>query len=486
MATLTNEVIDVDISRGFRPSQSRQLDNSQLYNFYVDSRQGDGENALYSTAGHERVGTFDYGKKARGLFFSNGINKLVIIFDQRVYIADEKGNHQLLNPTTPLSATDKNVYISENHQNQIAISDGVKLYIYNYINRVFSEANIPQGSVAGMIDFKDDQFLLNDANSSAFYASEFPGNGGGLVWRTEKKAKIDSKTVGIVSFKGMVLVFGENGTEIFYDAGIIPMPFQRSNTTSFEYGCLTRDSIASGYGYVFWIGVNKFSSPELMVSNGSSPKVITDGDISYFLNRIENLDSCESFVYQVNSHIFYQVNFNKDNISLLYDFTENKFSIVTDHKYDIHPLKFVTRFNNTQYALSRNNGYLYKFDVDLASDDGMSVPRFFTTQNYRFGRERISFRKMHIALEQGMQNVPDTSCDPSCRPCKDAQCELLISHDSGITYPIKRVLQLAPRGQRRQLLDFFNLGSDRFWTFKMVFTSPERVMLFGVKLEAVK
>jgi hypothetical protein len=483
---LSETVMPIDIARGFRPSQSRQLDNSQLYNFYVDSSQ---ENkVLYYTPGNKPISTISYGKTARGIFNSDKLNKLIVVYDENVYLVGKNGEHQLLNGDEPLTTTGTPVFIAENHVNQIAISDGGSLFIYDFSTSPakFSKSSIPEGAQAGMVDHQDGYFLLNDSKSTSWYISELPGNGGGSDWKTERRSQIDSKTVGIASFKRQVMVFGENGTEIFYDAGVIPMPFQKANTISFEYGCLTANSISKGYGLIFWLGVNKNSSPELMVSDGGEPVIITEGDISYFINQLTDLNKCESFVYQVNSHIFYQINWNKDNISLLYDFTEKKFSIVTDYKDDIHPIAFLTQFNNMHYALSRNDGFLHNFDVNLASDNGKAIRRSFSTENFNFRNQKFSVPKINLYLEQGIAKVPQTTCSPECEPCEDAQCYLLISHDKGITYPITRTKQLARLGQRKELLDFFNLGSDRFWTFKVVFISADRVNIFGMDMKVVK
>jgi len=478
MATMTTEIIPLDITSGFSPAKFKQLDNRQLYNLFVTS-----QGALYPTAGHERIGDFSYGTIARGMFKSDLINENIVIFDTNVFRVNKNGGHIFLNPNAPLGTANLEVFIAENGINEIAFSDFSAVYIFNTDTSAFTKIELPDGVTPGMIDYKDGRFILNDRERDRWYISN---EGTGTIWDPLAWTIINSQTVGIAAFEQQVIVFGETLTEIYYDAGVIPFPFQRSNTIAFEYGCLTATSISKGYGFIFWLGVNKNSAPEIMVSDSRKPRVVTQGDISFFINQLKFLEDCESFVYQVNSEIFYQINWNKDNVSLLYNLNANKFSIVTDYKRDINPIKFITRFNNTQYALSRTDGFLYKFDIDVYSDNGRAVPRWVIPQNLIDRDKKFDVRKMQLYLEQGIAKVPQTTCAPECEPCVDAQCFLHISHDRGVTFPITKQLQLAPLGARTQLLHFFNLGSDRFWTFKIEFISPDRISLFGVDVEVVR
>jgi hypothetical protein len=475
---------NIDISRGYSPSKFPQLDNSQLYNFYISAASG--KPALYPTAGHEKIGDFSYGTFARGIFKSNILNKLVVVFNDNVFLVDEQGNHFLLNQTEPLSTANTKVYIQENNVNQIAFSDGTSVYAFNTQTSVFSKAVLPDGVVPGMIDYKDDRFILNNKSNNEWHLSDFNN---ALVWDALLKTTIDSKTVGVVSFKRQVIVFGDNNATIFYDAGTVGFPYQRSNTIFFEYGCVNADSIAVSSNYVFWVGQNNDSSPQIMVSDGGEPKILTQGDISFIINQLKFVEECQAFSYQVDSHIFYQINWIKDEVSLLYDLSTNRFSIVTGASSSLHPIRYVTRFNNTQYALSSMDGNLYKFDVDLYSENGKAITRTFFSKNYSHANdERIKFvvSKLKVDMEQGMANVPDTACDPSCRPCRDAECYMSISHDKGVTFPITMIRKLAKQGNRIDTLDFYNLGSGRFWAFKFRFVSPDRVAIFDINFDATE
>lgn len=476
---MSNVTVPIDVTRGFRPSKFGQLDNSQLYNFYVST--DDELTALYPTAGHARIGSFSYGKNARAIFKSNILDKLIVVFNDNVFLVDDKGNHILLNQNEQLSTANTRVFVSENNVNQIAFSDGANVYAFNTNTSVFSKATLPDGVVPGMIDFKDDRFLLNNKSNNEWHISNLNN---ALIWGVLDKTIIDSKTVGIVSYKRQVIVFGENNATVFYDAGVVGFPFQRSNTISFEYGCVNASTISVGDNYIFWLGQNNDSSPQIMYSNGGEPRVISEGDITFFINQLKFVNECEAFSYQVDSHIFYQINWEKDNFSLLYDFTEGKFTVVTDSNMNVHPIKYVTRFNNTQYALSKNDGFLYKFDVNLYSEDGKAVPRIITSKNFSKGEKKFTVRKLSLYTEQGMVNAPDVDCDVSCGECRDSECYLSISHDKGITYPITMIRPLGKLGKRTEILDFFNLGSDRFWTFKILMLSPERVSVFSAEFDA--
>lgn len=475
---MNRQTIPIDISRGYRPSKFKQLDNSQLYNFYISSSSGDP--ALYPTAGHKQQGNFSYGRNARGIFQSTKLKQIFVVFGVNIFLVDALGSHILINIDEPLVNSSSTVYITENNINQVVFSDGVKIYVFNILNSQFNSVVLPDGLIPGMVIYKDSRFIVNNKSNNEWHLSGFNT---ALSWDPLDKSIVDGITVGLASVKTQLIVFQREKATVFYDAGLSGFPYQRSNTILFEYGCLATNSIAEGYGYVFWLGADKQSSPTIMVSDGGSPVSVEVGDINFIIDQFKFIEECDSFVYKVDGHIFYQINWEKDNFSLLYDLTNKTFSVVTDCEYNVHPLKHVTRFNGTQYALSRNDGFLYLFDVNLYSENGKTVPRSLTSINYSKQNEKFSIPKLTVYMEQGMTNVPSTDCAPSCSPCRDASLYLSVSHDKGVTFPIFRTQQLAKLGQRAELMIFNNLGSGRFWTFKFEFFSPERVCIFSIDMD---
>lgn len=485
MATLSSaQYVPIDLTAGFTASRFPQLDSRQLYNMYVN------EGALYPTAGNKHISEFSYGKDSRGIFYSELLDRWILVYDQRVFIVDSVGNHTLINPELPLSTQESLVYIAENGVNQIAISDGEKFFIYDTSSLEFSSISLPEGVRSGMVVFQDSYFIINSVDTNRFYVSDVND---GKMFDPLRFTTARGVITGLATFRSQLIVYQNDLTDIYYDAGVVPFPYQRSNTSSYEYGCLSRDSIAKGYGYVFWLGVAKNSSPEIVFSNGSTPRSVSIGDIDYFISQLSDPLECQGFVYQLDGHTFYQLNWESDNISLLYDITENKFSIVTDGDNNINPVKQIATFSDKQYAIVRDDGRLHEFGLDIPTVSGRTVERSIITRHYQsremalFNNEpnkRFGIRKLSLNIEQGIASAPNVNCEPDI-PCKSAQCKLLVSHDLGVTFNAPRVLELAPIGSRKDLAEFFNLGSSRFWTFKLVFTSPERVSVFSAGLEVM-
>jgi hypothetical protein len=476
--------LPIDISAGFTPSRFPQLDNRQLYNFYVN------QGALYPTAGNKRISEFVYGKDGRGIFNSELLSRMVVVYDQRVFIVDEVGNHTLINPDLPLSTQESPVYIAENGVNQIGISDGEKFFIYDTDSLEFADITLPEGVKSGMVVFQDSYFIINSVGTNRYYVSDVND---GKMFDPLRFTTARGVITGLAAFKSQLIVFQNDLTDIYYDAGVVPFPYQRSNTSSYEYGCASRDSIARGEDYIFWLGVNRNSSPAIVYSNGSAPQAVSIGDIDFFISQLSKPLDCQGLVYELDGHTFYQLNWNTDNVSILYDLTENKFSLITDADGNISPVKQTAIFASKQYAIARNDGHIHEFGLDIPTVSDRTVSRYFTTINYQskdiplFNRQpnrRFGIRKISMDVEQGMVTSPNFDCEPDI-PCKSAQCKMLVSQDKGVTYGNSRVIELAPIGSRKNLLEFFNLGSSRFWSFKFEFTSPERVSVFSAGMEVL-
>lgn len=464
--------MDIDISKGFNPSRFKQLSNLQTYNFYYAYQ------SLRPTPGYAKIKQTSYGNTGRKSFYSVLLGRLLVVIDSFVYAFDNNNDYQILNPSLPLSTQSGVVFIAENDVNQVAISDGQFLFIYDLPSSSFSRAPIPDGVTAGMVDFQDTYFILNNSSTNQFYIS---ANNNGLSWDPLEYTRIQNKTVGLAAFNRALMVFGTNSTDIYYNAGVTPFPYQRANTVGIEYGCMSPDSIAKGFGFVFWLGINKNSEPVLLVSDSGQPVPISTENVAYFLDTLKHPEICDAFVFRLDGIIFYQINFIYDNVSLLFNMTEKKFSTVTDADSNVSPIRSVARFNETDYAVSRSSGFLYQFDLSVTTQDDRFVRRGVITDNFVFRNKKVSMPKLSMYLEQGIERPPNlTDSIP------DAECYLSISTDKGVTFTQTRRKKFAPLGNRKNLFDFFNLGSNRFWTFKMEFVSPYRICLFSVDCEVMQ
>ncbi len=173
----------------------------------------------------------------------------------------------------------------------------------------------------------------------------------------------------------MVIVMGETVSEPWYDVGYRLFPYQRSTAFNIDYGCINPATIAATDEIVAWLAKNEKSGPVIMYSKGGAPEKITTDGIDYFFSNMQNPADSRAFIYRQDGHLFYHINFYTDNVSLFYDFNTDKFYHACDEHGNYFIAESVAFFNNQYYFVTRNDGNLYSFDTIFTTFDGAKIPR---------------------------------------------------------------------------------------------------------------
>lgn len=472
--------VPIDLLKGHDPSVYRQAGNNQLQNLFISN------NALFPTAGRERL-TFNgeevtFGNRVRAIYSSVLLNSILVVSDTLVFSYDPTTNRKdILNFSNPLQNDSVLVTVVEgqfisNTQNkkQIAICEyGAQLFIYDVDTKDFSKVTLPDGVLPGMVIFFDNFFIINDVNTNRFYISSIND---GTVWAPLDFSQIRSKTVGITSLETQLLIFGRDLTEVFYNAGTTPFPFQPTTTISYEFGLLAPESLASSFGIVCWLAQNKNTSPIIVYTDGSGIKPISTENIdTIFIDKIQNVEDCRGFLFQENGHTFYTLTFFSDNVTLSYDFHTNKFTLITEETVMRSSVLGVINFKNNNYAFTENSKYLYRYGTEYLSNDGELIERAIITDTYISSNTSMPFciNKLSLNMQQGTLD-------------KSGWCNLFVSKDKGVTFNYMGNREINSTGQTNSLLNFYNLGSSRFWTFKITMKSLSETVLLGAEMEVVQ
>lgn len=384
------------------------------------------DNWLVNFSGYQiaiPASSFVNGGVGRGNHTSNKLGKLICVVGAFVYLVDIFFDQNidmtydisvtLLNSSLPLATSVGTVYISENNTPQIAISDGVHVYIYDPFNST-STFYIMTGDGAnpsakpinfdpGFIDFHDTYFLIAAANNTNFTP---PANN---TWRltsinpstgfvyVDESAAGQSANTGIISTKpdnvqavirmpskgNMVIVLGKTVAEPWYDQGLQLFPYVRSTAFSIDYGCLNPATIATNDVIAVWLAQNEKSGPIIMFTTGGEPEKITTDGIDYLFSQMKNPSDSQGFLMRQDGHLQYIINFYTDNLSLMYDFNTKKFFNLTDENLNFFIANEVAFFNNQYYFLTNKNGNLYAFDTIYTTYNGAEIPRVRTCKSVR-------------------------------------------------------------------------------------------------------
>ena len=346
------EPVRLDILQGHNPSRFVELDSAELYNMYVYN------NSLVPTPGFKEFNKFDFKNGvARSIFLSDSLGKILVVYGSSVFLINDGLTFTKIGEFETLQGE---VYVSENHFNQVFWSDLKDIWVYDHTDSSFSKA-VTQGKselafTPGRIEFQDTRAICNDIASKRFFISQINN---ARTWEPLDNTvdnQIASKTVGVAVLDRQVLLMGDSITDVYYDQGLPNFPYRKANTLSHQYGCLSRSSIAVNFGRCCWLATNKESSPVIVSTSGGHLEKISTENIDDIIDAFSSPQDCDGYFYQVSGHIFYQLNFFTDKVSFIYDFATKLFSIVTDENSGLYPIKNSVKFNNTHYGINYNDG----------------------------------------------------------------------------------------------------------------------------------
>jgi hypothetical protein len=392
-----------------------KISNEKTYNMFQS------DTFMVSYAGYYpamRSSTFyNNGVQGRGCFTSTKFNSIVTVIDANVYLTRINFNQQnisfdFMQATLigQLLTSTGVVYIAENNNPQIAISDGTAIYIYDPSQTIhFQQAII--NFVPGYITFHDARFICaakQDDTSGTIVTNNWrlsstTSSGalaGGLTWPStaafvgslQTKPDNIQAVVRFPSQGNMIWVMGSIVSESWFDTGAQLFPYQRNNQYNIDYGCLSPATVAYMDEIVVWLAQNEKSGAVIMYSSGGAPQKITTDGIDYLLSTLQTPSDSQGYLYRQDGHLFYHINFYSDNLSLFYDFNTQKFYHACDQNQNYFIASQVAFYNNQYYFTSTNSGNLYAFDTvyttftDIDSNGNMiinEIPRFRVCKNIR-------------------------------------------------------------------------------------------------------
>jgi len=473
MTQVVGNVINLDISSGFNPSIFPSISNKTAINLFEFN------GAMINTAGFERIlETVGGNAEGRGIFYSDSVGKCIAVIGSTIYSFTDV-SFTILGTLDTVSGK---VYFAENgllNDNlndgalgQVAISDGTNIYVYS-LDGSLAEARMDSDEALtftpGTIQFQNGFFFINDLDSNRVYASQINN---ALVWPVLNFTTIGEKTISCLAFKNLLYVFGTDRTYLFYDNAREFFPYTQDVNRSWEFGCFSQSSVSAAVGLMAWLGNDRQGNPTVLASNGGTPRPISTIGIDSIIDRLDDQQDCDAFVYQEDGQFFYQINFNTDDFSLLFNFKNNQWAKITDiNQENKNPILQTAYYKqeNKLIGLTKDDGKLNEFGINFTNHDGEIVPRTIITQNYTNLERPYIINELDVQMEQGDNQETTKVC-------------LSVSKDRGRTYPINQVKELGPVGERKNLLRFRRMGYARWWTIKLDFFSLDRIVVISAQL----
>jgi len=389
----------------------------QTWNFIVS------DNALVPYAGYKNVLNVGGTNVGRDIFSSIPGNLMLGVWGSQVFVISTA---LVATFVGSLTTTTGDVFIEENNNQEIAITDGVHIYVYNWGSGLFSTSDVTPGFTLpvgldnpGYISFQNGRLIVVDTDSSNWYLGKFNDaltwtGTGTYIGALQSKPDRVQAAVPTPGGGNNLCLFGHAVVEQWQDIGAATFPYQRSSTFNVDFGCLNASSIAALDTYIVWLSASETSGATVMIINGSNAKSISTDGLDFKLAELTNPTNCTGFLFRQDGHVIYQFCFPDDNLSYALDLNTNLFFTVTDERLNYHPARNVVFFNDNYYFVSLKNPNLFLFDttitdIDYGNDEVFELPRLRIAPPLRLPSQRMYIIKsLGFTIENGQPNIPTT------------------------------------------------------------------------------
>lgn len=454
--TLQSVPLDIVGSTAF--GRYPKISTEQTFNMIIS------DDWLVPYAGYTNVASINPNGEGRGIYASQGYNHLIVVINDGVYAVSAQNTY---NKVANIATFTGDVFIAENNAGQIAICDKKNIYIFDYITNTFAVA--VTDFLPGYITFQDTYFISVDLNSNQWRLS---GNNDGTSWPADASHVGEFQTkpdrpiaaVRMPSKGNLLLVFGSQVVEPWYDVGYQLFPFQKNTYDNIDYGCFNPATIAQSDKFVIWLGGNEKSGPVIMFSDGGSATQISNDGINFKLAQLKNPENSYGFIFKQDGHLLYQITFPDitDNVSYIYDFNTKRFFTVTDEKMNFHIAKRLVYFNNTYYFVAFNDGNVYIMNSQYTTYNGKEIPRVRVCKPIRMPNQtRFVVNNITFTIEQG--DATDIQ-----------RVDMSVSKNGGESFSNYNSRVLNKLGKRQNRLNYWNLGAANDFVAQFRFYGMQR------------
>ena len=426
----------------------------------------------------------------RDLGVSSGIRGMVavksnlyVVCNDTFYVLDSA--YSTVYSSTVMKTTTGVVSMACNG-NDVTFVDGPYGYVYDLGSETvaqITDADFPGGDT---ITYIDGFYVVNRPGTGQFYKSAL---GDGTSWSAldfSSAGRRPDDLLNVYSFIGNLLLFGEETTEIWYNAGTSDFPLQRRTGSMMEIGTIASHSVADIDNAVYWLGRDDNGQCQVFRAVGFSPEIISTTGITERLQNWTEPSQAVGFTYQIDNHAFYEICSTVDDESFVYDSSlglwhvrESRLTNDAGRKrYGRHRINNHVLFLGKHICGDFETGKIYEMKRGVFTENGEEHRSKRRTAPFNSNQDLLSVFELTLLMKPGVGRVTGTTDQTA------PKINLRYSYDGGITWSDWYIEDLAPAGDYVSDVGFWQLGQGKNWVFEVYVTSPVERDLYGGFVEA--
>jgi len=449
---------------------SLPFDAQRTVNLYpVLDQSGKDVAALYGTPGLLLFGTAGVGA-IRGCFPSQNGRAFVVSGSTLFEISDTG----IATSRGTLLQSAGNISIAEN-PTQLAICDGIKVYIFTYSSNSFAQVTDGDLPDASTITYLDGYFIISKKGSGAFYISTIND---GTNWAALDFATAESSPdnlVRVFSAIGQLFLLGEKTTELWTNTGASAFPFQRVSGGKLEVGILAAHTTVAVDNSVIFVGEDTYGTGIVYQVSGIAPKRISNDAIELLIAAATDKENIIAFTYQQQGHTFYMMTGGGLATSLVYDLNVQEWHerayLNAEGAYELHRANCCMFIFGKQLVGDKTTGKIYDMNMTTYTDDGDTILRERTYTHLFDENRRIRYNVLKIGYETGVGLQSGQGSAPLT--------SLQLSKDGARTWSTSYTTGIGAVGKYNTEVNFRRLGIAQQMTFRIRISDPVKVAICG-------
>ena len=467
--------MDAGVVGGSSQQASLPFNAERTVNMYaVLDQQGKKPASLYARPGNAVFATLGSGAGRGAFTATNG--RAFVVSGSQLYELLAGGTGTVLGS---LLTSSGDITMAENGV-QLAICDGVDLYILTYATNTFQRVVNPNLPSAASVTFLDGYFVVNRSFASGIFQISAPFDG--LNWAALDFASAESSPDSLLRVAvvfGQLFLFGDISIEPWNNTGAATFPFQRVNSSSqISVGVAAPSTILELDNTAFWVGKDKNGTGVVYRADGYSPKRISTEAVELRLQAAPSISTLKAMAYQEAGHTFYIITGGGMETAQVYDVSTN---LWTEWSY----------FNSSgNYELPLTNDLFYAFGKTLALDRTSGKVYEQSSKYYSDGGEEIAcdrifthifdngnpflIKNLILNFETGVGNTT----------VENPKAMLYLSNDGGRTFYTYYEAFMGKAGEFLSRVVFWRLGRHRQCTFRVRVTDSVKRVITGGQFNA--
>lgn len=387
-----------------------QQDTINLYVEQIEDRSGPEQAVYYPTPGLELLDAAQTGP-GRAHFSESGREWAVIGAD-----FGEISSAGAFSSKGSVAVDEFPATISSNGDGggELFVTSGTNGYIYDLDADTLTQVTALDGQ-ASMGAFLNGYFIALDRASSTFFLSDLLD---GTTWDptqfAQRSTAPDSWQSLFVADKYLWLP-GEKTTDVWFDAGSFPFPFEPHPSGLLKVGIAAPFSLADVEGGLMWLGQSEKGRGMVIRTQGFAPGRVSTHPIQAAVQDLVHLDDAIGDSYEDQGHTFYLLSVPAASITYAWDAVTGLWAkrgtwIKEERQFVAWRPRFHTFAYGQHRWLDSENGNIYRSDVNLFYDvDGRNIRRVRRAPAIDYELERVYHSSFELNMQTGVGTHATTS-----------------------------------------------------------------------------